>query len=54
MRRFWLSVVAIVLLGACGGGTEPEGNAGGTRAARTARRRPRPATEAAGVRPATS
>ena len=29
MRRFWLSVVAIVVLGACGGGAEPEGNTGG-------------------------
>jgi hypothetical protein len=29
MRRFWLSVAAIVVLGACGGGAEPEGTAGG-------------------------
>lgn len=29
MRRFWLAIAAMVMLGACGGGAEPEGGAGG-------------------------
>jgi hypothetical protein len=30
MRRLWIPVVAMIMLGACGGGAEPEGATGGT------------------------